>query len=304
MSNVLSDEKTRLSMAVVKPDLIFAIKEMLRVLNAGKIPSPQNCANLQTLVLHYVNALPYKADADLDRSYDDIQIEFVDVTGEDVKSNDIIADLLQDQDVIEALFVIGLRKLTKENELSLSENQIGNLMNKGYIATLKIMSNEESASYIALTSKGWLCFQRSFIIQQLRKKLGYTALLLPEWLAVPQQKWNRIAYKRATLLREYYIRKSGARDFMIFSFPENSQLLFGCSASNTSELRYTCAGLEHTSFTHDEQRTLLKVIMANDVSKVALLCIGDQDGENALASLKLTPALTRKVDLIILGGDS
>lgn len=299
MSNVLTDEKADLSLAEVKPDLISAIEGMLQVLNADKIPSPENCAELQSLLLHYINSLSKKSYVEKDQVYD-VQIEFTDVTGEDVKSNDIIADLLRDQDSVEAFFVIGLRKLAKEEELPLSESQVADLKHKGYIATLKLISCDESVSYLALTSKGWLCFQRSFIIQQLRKKLGYTALLLPEWLAVPQQKWNQIAFKRAAVLRDYYINILGARDFMIFSFPENNQLLFGCSAGETSELIYTCAGLEHTAFTLDEQKTLLNVIRAQEVAKVALLCTDEKDGKNALASLKLSSALARKVDLITM----
>lgn len=300
MSNGSTGEKSAISMAVVKPDLISAIETMLQVINAGKIPSAESCAKLQALVRHYIKVVPNTmVDAEPDQTCD-IQIEYNDITGEDVKSNDIIADLLQDQDAVEALFIIGLRKLAKEVELPLSEDRIASLINKGYIAELKIISSNGSASYLVLTSKGWLCFQRSFIIQQLRKKLGYTALLLPDWLAVPQQKWNRIAFKRATLLRDYYVTILRARDFMIFSFPENNQLLFGCSAGETTEVVYTCAGLRYTSFTSDEQKTLLKVIGAKEVAKVVLLCTNEVDGKNDLASLKLSSALARKVDLLTM----
>lgn len=300
MNNELADVKASLSMAVVKPDLISAIEAMLQVMNAGKIPSSESCAKLQALVQHYIKAVPNgRVDAEPDQTHD-IQIEFTDITAEDVKSNDIIADLLQDQDAVEALFVIGLRKLAKEMELPLSGDRITKLKNKGYVAELKIISSNGSASYLVLTSKGWLCFQRSFIVQQLRKKLGYTALLLPEWLAVPQQKWTLSTFKKAILLRDYYVTILGARDFMIFSFPENNQLLFGCSAGETTELIYTCAGLRDTSFTSDEQKTLLKVIGAKEVTKVALIYTNEMDGKSGLASLKLSSALARKVDLITM----
>ena len=297
MSNLLTGEKADLALAVMKPDLISAIEGMLQIINADKTPSKESYVQLQCFFLHYINVLSNRVNAGSDQVCD-VQIEFTDVAGEDVKNNDIIADLLQDQETVKALFIIGLRKIAKEEELPLSEDQISNLIFKGYIATLKMIISDESASYLALTSKGWLCFQRSYIIKQLRKKLGYTVLLLPEWLAVPQQKWDRIAFKRAALIRDYYLNMSEARDFLVFSFPENNQLLFGCSAGETAELIYTCAGVEHTAFTHDEKKTLLKVISAKEVTKVTLLCTSEKDGEKSLASLNLSSALASKVDLI------
>jgi len=286
-------------MAVVKPDLIYAIERMLHVLYADKIPSQENCEELQSVLLRYLQALANNNNTEADDECG-IQIEFTDITGEDIKSNDIIADLLQDQDSVKALFIIGLRKLVKEEELQLSKDQIINLMHKGYIAPLKIISDNESASFLGLTSKGWLCFQRSFIIQQLRKKLGYTALILPEWLAVPQQKWKLVAFERAAILRDYYVNILKVRDFMVFSFPENTQLLFGCSASETPDLIYACVKLEHTAFTLDEQKTLLKVIGAKEVTKVTLICKNEKSKKDVLASLKLPTSLVKKVDLLTM----
>lgn len=299
MNSDLSYERADFSMDVVKQDLISAIEEMLQDLNADRVPSPENCAELQSLLFHYANTIANRVDVEADPD-NNIQIEFTDVTGKNVKNDDIIGDLLQDHVAVEAMFIIGLRKLAKETDFPLFEDQIANLIHKGYVSTLKIISREKSASYLVLTTKGWLCFQRSFITHQLRKKLGYTALLLPEWLAIPQQKWKQNAFIRATLLRDYYVNVLGARDFMIFSFPENNQLLFGCSADEMTELIYTCVGLEHIAFTEDDQKTLLKVIEAKEVDKVQLLYINEKIGENAVASLKLSSALSKKVQLITM----
>ena len=299
MSKTLSDKTSSLSIEAMKPELVSAIENMLQVLNMNQVPSPDSCTALKALFQHYMDALARRLEAETVQECD-IQIEFTDVPGEDVKSNDIIADLLQDPDVVEALCMLGLRKIAKTEELPLSEDQNAVLMSKGYGASLKIISDNENTFYFALTSKGWLCFQRSFIVQQLRKRLGYTAILLPEWLAVPQLRWNSIAYKRAIALRDYYISTARARDFLVFSFPENTQLLFGCSADKGSELEYTCAVIGHNTFTHDEQKTLLKVIGAKDVAKVTLICTNEMDGRHVLANLKLSFALKGKVDLIMM----
>jgi len=299
MSNVLSDKKRSFSAAEIKPRLISSMESMVKLLEADKVPASDSCTELQVLFQQYVTTLSETASVS-EVLQEDLQINFTDTPGEDVKSNDIIADLLHDPAVIEALFTIGLRKLSREEELPLSDEQRAWLIDKGYISPLSIASDCDRDSYIVLTSKGWLCFQRSFITQQLRKQLGYTTLLLPEWLAVPQTKWGSAAYRRAVILRSYYMNSVKMRDFMVFSFPENTNLLFGCSANKTMETEYACAVIDNLTFTKEEVKTLLKVIGADVVSKVHMICSDESIGTKALDALKLTVALSKKTDLIVL----
>lgn len=299
MSNVISNKKESLSAAEMRPSLVSAIKAVLSLLEADTIPPSDSYTELQGIFRQYMESLSEK-QLNTVISKQGIQISFTDIPADEVKSNDIIADLLQCPDVIEALFIIGSRKLVKAEELPLSDDQKDWLTGKGYIAPLEIDNGSEKELYTVLTSKGWLCFQRDFITQHLRKKLGYTTLLLPEWLAAPQNKWGSCTYERAIVLRSFFIKTLHSSDFMVFSFPESTDLLFGCSAREGIDNIYACAVLENTALTQEEQKTLLKVISANEITGVQLICSSESYGKKICKQLKLSSSLSKKTGLIVL----
>ena len=175
------------------------------------------------------------------------------------------------------------------------------LMEHGYVSELILKDVERSDQYFSLTSKGWLCFCRKNIVHQVRKKLGYTALFIPDWLVNPQLKWKPVTYHRAILLRRYYKKNMDSKDYLIFSFPENEQLLFGCYADSLKKVEYTCAIPERASLLEEEKHTLLKVITSDTVHHVILLVTDSSFGQKIVESLDLEGSISNKASVYLLG---
>ena len=284
--------------------LFSEMSDMLIVLDKNVIPSIDECDRLQKIIREYVGYLKQKeaekiASETPEIDVPDISISFNDVSSEDVKSNSIIADLLDKPELITILYLIGLRKIVEENELPISNEKRERLFLGGYLATMTIKMSAGNKEYLALTSKGWLCFQRKIIAQQLRKSQGVDSLFLPVWLAVPQTKWKPDTYPRAILLRNYYKRITEVRDFMIFSFPENTQLLFGCSASPTLDVIYTCAITEKSPLTEEERITLNRIVTSESVNRLYLISESEQYAKTITGFLNIKPQFASKVELVM-----
>ena len=304
MNNITSGKVTSYTETEFRSLLMSEINAMLLILDRDEIPSFDECNRLQSTIREYAGYLTQKktaqADSDPPINYvSDIRISFNDRSGEDVKSNDIIADLLGKPDLVAILYSIGRRKIVAENELSISKEQKEKLFSGGYLAILKIEMPAKDVEYLALTSKGWLCFQRKVIAQQLRKEQGVSSLFLPVWLAVPQIKWQPGTYQRALMLRSYYERKIGARDFMIFSFPENAQLLCGCYASPISNVVYACAVTEKNPLTEEEQKTLNRIVSSESVDHLCLISDSERYGKRVLEILNKKLQFVGKVELVM-----
>lgn len=304
MNNITSGKVTSYTEIEFRSLLLSEIKAMLLILDRNEVPPFDECNSLQNSIREYADYLIQKktAQADSDppiNDVSDILISFNDRSGENVKSNDIIADLIGRPDLMAILYSISLRKIVAENELSISKEQKEKLFSGGYLAILKIGMPAKDDEYLALTSKGWLCFQRKVITQRLRKEQGVSSLFLPVWLAVPQIKWQPGTYQRALMLRSYYERKVGARDFMIFSFPENAQLLFGCYASPISNVVYACAVTEKNPLTEEEQKTLNRIVSSESVDHLCLISDSERYGKRVLEILNKKLQFVEKVELVM-----
>ena len=304
MNNTISGKEISNTGIEFRSLLLSEIKAMLLFLDRDEIPPFDECNRLQSIVREYASYLSQKKAVSADSNplineAPDVFISFNDRSGEDVKSNDIIADLLSRPDLVAILYSIGLRKIVAENELSISNEQKEKLFSWGYLATLKMGMSAKNDEYLALTSKGWLCFQRKVITQRLRKEQGVSSLFLPVWLAVPQIKWQPGTYQRALMLRSYYERKIGARDFMIFSFPENAQLLFGCYASPISNVVYACAVTEKNPLTEEEQKTLNRIVSSESVDHLCLISDSERYGKRVLEILNKKLQFVGKVELVM-----
>lgn len=304
MNNTISAEEINNTGSELRSLLLSEMKAVLLVLDRDEIPSFDECNRLQGILQEYASYLTQKETTQADSNppmneESDILVSFSDRSGEDVKSNDIIADLLGRPDLVAVLYSIGLRKFVADNDLSISKEQKEKLFSGGYLATLTIGMPAKNIECFALTSKGWLCFQRKVIAQQLRREQGVSSLFLPVWLAVPQLKWQPGTYLRALLLRNYYKRKAEARDFMIFSFPENPQLLFGCFASSASDVVYACAVTEKNPLTEKEQITLNRIVASESVDHLCLISESEWYGERVLEHLNKKPQSIKKVELVM-----
>lgn len=303
MSNVILDRRRNNLNEEIKKQLIFKMSNMLETLRLSVIPSSFECVELQKLLREYLKYLSDKAiKEETLQKYEQIktQIVFNDISTEKIKNNDILADLVSDPVIVSTLYTVGLRKLVLEEELTISAEQKLWIAEQGYIAQVSIVDNSNKHIYLALTSKGWLCFQRKTIIQQFRRSQGYTSLLLPKWLAVPQTKWFPETYKKALLLRRYYVDELKARDYVIFSFPENDQLLFGCRADKAKEIVYACAVTKDILMSEEDKKTLQRVIVADTVNQVCLVLINAMYSQQIIDELKLKPAVLEKIQTYVM----
>jgi len=282
--------------------LISGIEEMLRIINKDSIPPVRECLELQNLFRIYIECLSRenKPGEELGHKQSGIRVDFKDVSADGLKSSSIIADLMSDPSLITSLYVISLRKLVIEDELPIDENKRKWLTDQGYITHLTVSGEHEAQKFIVLTSKGWLCFQKKTIAQQLRKRYGLETLFLPEWLAASQIKWIPETFHRALVCREYFKQNSNCEDYMIFSFPENEQLLFGCESNVEQDIVYICAVTEKAPFTENELDTLKKVISNVNVNRVILATSNVENGQLLIRKLKLSTDVAEKVTVFVM----
>ena len=86
---------------------------------------------------------------------------------------------------------------------------------------------------------------------------------------------------------------------MIFSFPENAQLLFGCYAGSVSDVVYACAVTEKFPLTEEEQITLNRIVTSESVGHLCLISESERYGKKVMENLNRKPQFIGKVELVM-----
>lgn len=287
---------------LLRTQMITRMEDMLAQFNTALFPTRQEFEELEDLLGQYKLCLENKpketapADEDTAAIAKSFYVLYRDIAPDDIQSSDILMDLLEKPRYIAAIFSIGLRKLVSPMDIQLSDSDRDALINLGYLAPITVTQGMVSKHYLGLTSKGWLCFRRKNIAQRIRRTHGYATPLLPEWLAVAQSKWTDKEYRQTLLLRKHFLAKEGVNDYVIFSFPENSQLLFGCRAEESENVEYTIVLPLSEFWTDDDKDTLRKVISADSVQKIHLVSTDGASANAAIQELALKSGVRGKIE--------
>ena len=309
MSDADSIKNAVLEKNQLRTRLCNGMMSVMESFNLGFSPTIDECTDLQIILGEYIEVILKKSGMPeplAERKEDqldaidqtDVIINFTDIPGDETKSNDIIADLLSVPSFIDALYAIGLRKIARTEEVPVDDSIKRQLLRNGYVSALSIKVGRKKEDFLALTSRGWLCFERKNIAKQIRKERGYTSLMLPEWLSAPQTKWMPTTYLRALLLKRYFEKSASKEDYIVFSFPENVQLLFGCQSKASKDIEYVVAAPEKAAIKAEEMSTLKKIISSHIVNQVIILTSNNEYGQSLLKILQKENAGSEKAKLV------
>ena len=149
-----------------------------------------------------------------------------------------------------------------------------------------------------LSEKGWYCFTRTGIIQQIKKSIPNSFYNIPSRCLIDTKSWDAISFARASLLQKYYERKALLQNYLIFSFTECSSLLFGCEVSEDPEVHYSCAIISETELAKNEVTTLQQLITSKEIDSITLL-LGNSTKEKITSQLNLDENKQKKVTFYI-----
>ena len=291
---------------MLRTQMLTCMEGILAEFNGDKFPDEQEFEELEGFLRKYKLYLEIKTETSSPVDRDNAEIEerfhvlYRDVSADDIQSSDIWMDLFGKPEFLAAIFSIGLRKLVSPDDIQLSNSDRDELINLGYLAPITVTQGTVLKNYLGLTSKGWLCFRRRNITQQIRRTYGYAVPLLPEWLTVAQSRWTEKEYRQTLLLRKYFLTKEGLNEYMVFSFPENTQLMFGCSEEESVKVEYTIALPLAGLWTDEDKETLRKVISADSVQKIYVVSTKRASANETIQELALEPDAESKIEIHLM----
>lgn len=302
MNETELDQNT-IDLSEITPRLISGIDIVLERLIRDKLPSVNDIDSLQQLLDRYIKVLNEQEEKE--QVSRERQQVVVTMARPSVKytATDVIADIRSDPQYLQILFFIGLRKIARMSDIPFSADKIENLFHKGYLTVVQIDLNQSDASeYYTLTVKGWSCFTSESITQQLKNSLGMTAVFIPTELSVDQTKWTEETYQRAVMIQQYYGGISANTEYMIFSYPENEAILFGCMAEKSKTADYVCAVLKSDAVNEANQNILSNVLRADGVGSITLIADSEDDAKRWASIISVSGQEKLKFVEAALGG--
>ena len=280
MNNLEQDNANNIE--AVRARLLSGISQVLKTISGGAVPAVKECEDLQKAINSYVDYIEAINRTSVS-SEKTLTVPLAnDDTEKEIDKEAVVYDMLQDPVYLSILFHIGLRKIVRTDQLAFPAEKTEILLQKRYIATISLNINDKSMSYYVLTTKGWSCFADKSISQQLQKRIGISALLIPKQFAGPQNTWTEKMFLRTVFIQRYFEENESGKDFMIFSFPENPQLQFGCLSDGFDEVRYVTAVLDDDYRENSNIEMIQTVISNSAVNKLLLISYS----EKALLGIK------------------
>ena len=290
-------------MSEIKPKLISSIDLVLEQLSNDRLPSVDDINELQRLFDLYITSF-HDQVIKKQRPQEEKQLTLKkEETGPEFTSAEVVADIRQNPKYLEILFFIGMKKIAEVNTVPFSSDKVKNLYRKGYLTLVNIKGKcSNNTEYYTLTDKGWSCFVRKNVAQQLRKALGMTALFIPAELSASQEKWTEETYQRAIMIQQYYGGLSESAEYMIFSYPENETYLFGCMMDKGNTVDYVCAALEGDHFNESVQDMLRKILTSSGVTSVTFIADKEVTATQMIKTLGAGEEENIKLGIAVWGG--
>lgn len=254
--------------------LLSALEPMLRglieSLRRNTIPPERDIAELQTVLRGYLDGLHQQEPAGDGPG----TVRFEDCSGRGTTDAELTGELSRCARAGEILFKAASRKLIAEQSPLLSADGAQTLLQCGYLAPVEIRSSFSSGTFLTITSKGYRCFTRKGLAQQLRKAQGFPAL--PAGLRIPPEAWSASLFRKAILLYWYYERQ-GTREYLIFPAPQGQETLLGCAVPPAWDSGYSLAWIGGPDAPPQDAEYLRTLAGSPAVSAVTVVCPAKAD---------------------------
>ena len=286
----------------VKSALILQFSKLMAAMDLDKYPDLAECDKAKQLILQYIAIKSNFEKAGKNKEpTGSLQVTYEDINVTGIRTRDVVKDIAGNPAYITILHSLALKKILPLNYCDYPKDKLEFLINNGYIVQvcLKEGKNHEILCY-SLSSKGWLCFIRKGIIDQLNKRLGSKMLYVPADLCNSVIDWDNEDYLKALILNKYYHYIQAQNEYLIFSFPENRDLLIGCIPDETESIEYVFPVLNRQLLSNELIHTIEIIANTESICKLTLLLPSlevKQAVEKVLANRK---SVERKVAYYIM----
>lgn len=285
----------------VKSALILQFRKLMAALDLDQYPASAECDKAKQLILQYIAIKSNLGEIDNKGLSESIRVTYEDINVIGIRARDVIKDIAGDPVYIATLHSLALKKILPIDYCDSPKDKLEFLIKNGYIVQvcLKVGKDHEVVCY-SLSSKGWLCFMRKGIIEQLNKRLGTKMLYVPADLCSSVSNWNNEDYLKALILNKYYHRIQTQNEYLIFTFPEARDLLIGCVPDETESIEYVFPVLNRRLLSDESLHAIELIANTESISKLTVLLPSleaKQAVEQALANRK---SVERKVGYYIM----
>lgn len=263
----------------IKTSLIQQFKMLMLVLEKDQLPDPDDCIRARQLLRKYEelkNALEKVDDNGLPS-----KITFRDSVVTGISARDIVKDITADPEYLTILHKLALIKVLPTSRCNFSKGKIEFLLEKEYVVQYYITVKDSEIFCLSLSAKGWLCFTRKTVVEQLNKRLGKRMLYVPADLCFSVNEWEDDNYLKALILSKYHWNETERTDLLVFSYPENKKFLLGCVPSDSGFFEYSVPVINTESLSKEDISVLKKIISDNSISKLTLLFSNLKDKQAA-----------------------
>ncbi|MEG0836232.1 MAG: hypothetical protein RR413_12400, partial [Christensenellaceae bacterium] len=192
------------------------------------------------------------------------RIRFTDYVGNiNVGKDDIF---LKNEKIINMLCRIGLEKIVSTRDIGIDQELLRQLVDANLVTDISTDTDLENNICFALTTKGWNWMKS----KNFQKKSQNSLPTFPTLVGIETNFWNELSFRRAKLIHDYYNEYPTTYGYIMFAFPQNKQLLFGCEISETVEVSYVCPYVFNEAPLKKDVDTLCEIL---NTSKVKVLTI-------------------------------
>lgn len=262
-----------------KAALVQQFKKLMSVLDMNQFPEPDECYKARQLLLQY-EKLKTSPARTVEKGLSSTTT-FYDPGIKGARARDIIKEITADPEYISILHKLALMKVLPTSCCAFSKEKTQLLVEKGYIIQYAINIEDSEVVCFSLSSKGWLCFTRKTVVEQLKKRLGIQMLYIPADLCLSVSGWETDNFVKALVLSNYCWDEINQTDYLVFSYPENRNLLFGCVSRESGSFEYSTPVLCHKLLTKEDLSILEKIIKDRSINKLTLLFLTSKDKQAA-----------------------
>lgn len=281
MSDIYS-KKTVRPYGELIADLLPVADNLIRSLRHKQIPGAETISTAEALLTEVILRI------DLDHMTED-QIGtavFHNSFGGEL-TDDYVTDLLtQLPDIWNTMVEIARRKLISSDDTMAAGETVQLLIKEGFLAPVEIRTCFGEGKFYTPTSGGYRLLSICGSLQTTETSQPLSSL--PDGLLYSPENWNAVSFCKAFLLQQYFKKQDISR-YLVYSTPENSNILLGCPISVSPEVRYCYAWISHSANSVGDREYLRELISSTTVNEVIVVYPFEKDEEEIMECINSFP---------------
>ena len=132
----------------------------------------------------------------------------------------------------------------------------------------ELIMDESGQQYYSLSEKAEKALKNKNFIGKIKKE--NVLAVVPNEMILSADKWSNLYVRRIDFLRQYYSKKRGGKEYILFTLDESKEMVFGCELSDSLDVEYVFAGVFDEKI--DEHIDQLKGLASSErIDKISIL---------------------------------